>query len=106
MTPSKHPCPDCGSSNPHHPWGDILILRCQSCGFAIGADDLHTSVDNWKRRARTKTEEMGPDIHWRLVMSDRERMDLIGCNEETFSRLKQLPTTPPPPDPHVEGEKR
>lgn len=91
----NHPCPECGANKPHHPFGDILILRCQSCGFAIGADDLHSCVDNWKRRARTRTEagdeDARPDPRWKLSMSDDERMDLIGCSRETFHRLAKLP---------------
>src|SRR5579859_4173455 len=91
MPGPNHPCPECGANCPHHPWGDILILRCQSCGFAIGADDLHTCVENWKRRARQKTEEMGPDIFWKPGMNAGERIDLIGCHRATFDRLSKLP---------------
>lgn len=94
MPGPSHPCPECGANSAHHPFGDILILRCQSCGFAIGADDMHTCVDNWKRRAREKTEDMGPDIVWKPRMTVAERIDLIGFYEETFERLSKLPKYP------------
>lgn len=73
-----------------------MILRCQCCGFAIGADDLHTCIDNWKRRARTRTEvwredDVRPDPAWKLAMSADERMDLIGCTRKTFAQLAKLP---------------
>lgn len=89
----QQPCPECRAVKPHHPFGDELILRCQACGFAIGADDMHNVVENWDRRARERTEATtGPsEVRWKPGMTDAERIELIGCAPKTFARLSTLP---------------
>ena len=81
-------CPACGSVERPSLRNDLL-LQCR-CGFAIGADDLHNVYENWDRRARQKTEEMGTDIRWRPNMSEEERADLAGLYPKDFRKLPPL----------------